>query len=102
MFQIADLLAIVAGAIAGAIAFLPFVFTLKPVLDDKQNADMLKGMVSLAVSAIALLVFTLVVFVFGEAFRMFLLGEAIGFVAFMAACTVRVAKALRDPHEVER
>lgn len=84
MFQIADLLAIVAGAIAGAIAFLPFVFTLKPVLDDKQNADMLKGMVSLAVSAIALLVFTLVVFVlFGEAFRMFLLGEAIGFVAFM-------------------
>ena len=97
MFQIADLLAIVAGAIAGAIAFLPFVFTLKPVLDDKQNADML------AVSAIALLVFTLVVFVlFGEAFRMFLLGEAIGFVAFMAACTVRVAKALRDPHEVER
>mgnify|MGYP006934220750 CR=1 FL=1 len=98
MFQIADLLAIVAGAIAGAIAFLPFVFTLKPVLDDKQNADMLKGMVSLAVSAIALLVFTLVVFVlFGEAFRMFLLGEA-----FMAACTVRVAKALRDPHEVER
>ena len=46
MFQIADLLAIVAGAIAGAIAFLPFVFTLKPVLDDKQNADMLKGMVS--------------------------------------------------------
>ena len=70
MFQIADLLAIVAGAIAGAIAFLPFVFTLKPVLDDKQNADMLKGMVSLAVSAIALLVFTLVVFVlFGEAFR---------------------------------
>ena len=89
MFQIADLLAIVAGAIAGAIAFLPFVFTLKPVLDDKQNADMLKGMVSLAVSAIALLVFTLVVFVlFGE--------------AFMAACTVRVAKALRDPHEVER
>ena len=90
MFQIADLLAIVAGAIAGAIAFLPFVFTLKPVLDDKQNADMLKGMVSLAVSAI------------GEAFRMFLLGEAIGFVAFMAACTVRVAKALRDPHEVER
>ena len=117
MFQIADLLAIVAGAIAGAIAFLPFVFTLKPVLDDKQNADMLKGMVSLAVSAIALLVFTLVVFVlFGEAFRMFLLGEAIGFggcmaarggdvlgfVAFMAACAVRVAKALRDPHEVER
>ena len=90
MFQIADLLAIVAGAIAGAIAFLPFVF-------------MLKGMVSLAVSAIALLVFTLVVFVlFGEAFRMFLLGEAIGFVAFMAACAVRVAKALRDPHEVER
>ena len=86
MFQIADLLAIVAGAIAGAIAFLPFVFTLKPVLDDKQNADMLKGMVSLAVSAIALLVFTLVVFVlFGEAFRMFLLGEAIGFVAFLAA-----------------
>ena len=69
----------------------------------RQNADMLKGMVSLAVSAIALLVFTLVVFVlFGEAFRMFLLGEAIGFVAFMAACTVRVAKALRDPHEVER
>ena len=69
MFQVADLLAIVAGAIAGAIAFLPFVFTLKPVLDDKQNADMLKGMVSLAVSAIALLVFTLVVFVlFGEAF----------------------------------
>ena len=55
MFQIADLLAIVAGAIAGAIAFLPFVFTLKPVLDDKQNADMLKGMVSLAVSAVALL-----------------------------------------------
>ena len=53
MFQIADLLAIVAGAIAGAIAFLPFVFMLKPVLDDKQNADMLKGMVSLAVSAIA-------------------------------------------------
>ena len=103
MFQIADLLAIVAGAIAGAIAFLPFVFTLKPVLDDKQNADMLKGMVSLAVSAIALLVFTLVVFaLFGEAFRMFLLGEAIGFVAFMTACTVRVAKALRDPHEVER
>ena len=42
MFQIADLLAIVAGAIAGAVAFLPFVFTLKPVLDDKQNADMLK------------------------------------------------------------
>ena len=82
MFQIADLLAIVAGVIAGAVAFLPFVFTLKPVLDDKQNADMLKGMVSLAVSAIALLVFTLVVFVlFGEAFRMFLLGEAIGFVA---------------------
>ena len=75
MFQIADLLAIVAGAIAGAVAFLPFVFTLKPVLDDKQNADMLKGMVSLAVSAIALLVFTLVVFaLFGEAFRMFLLG----------------------------
>ena len=103
MFQIADLLAIVAGAIAGAIAFLPFVFTLKPVLDDKQNADMLKGVVSLAVSAIALLVFTLVVFVlFGEAFRMFLLGEAIGFVAFMAACAVRVAKVLRDPHEVER
>lgn len=103
VFQIADLLAIVAGAIAGAIAFLPFVFTLKPVLDDKQNADMLKGMVSLAVSAIALLVFTLVVFaLFGEAFRMFLLGEAIGFVAFMVACTVRVAKALRDPHEVER
>lgn len=103
MFQIADLLAIVAGAIAGAIAFLPFVFTLKPVLDDKQNADMLRGMVSLAVSAIALLVFTLVVFaLFGEAFRMFLLGEAIGFVAFMAACTARVAKALRDPHEVER
>ena len=103
MFQIADLLAIVAGAIAGAIDFLPFVFTLKPVLDDKQNADMLKGMVSLAVSAIALLVFTLVVFaLFGEAFRMFLLGEAIGFVAFMAACAVRVAKALRDPHEVER
>ena len=103
MFQIADLLAIVAGAIAGAIAFLPFVCTLKPVLDDRQNADMLKGMVSLAVSAIALLVFTLVVFVlFGEAFRMFLLGEAIGFVAFMAACTVRVVKALRDPHEVER
>lgn len=103
VFQIADLLAIVAGAIAGAIAFLPFVFTLKPVLDDKQNADMLKGMVSLAVSAIALLVFTLIVFVlFGEAFRMFLLGEAIGFVAFMAACAVRVAKALRDPHEVER
>ena len=101
MFQIADLLAIVAGAIAGAIAFLPFVFTLKPVLDDKQNADMLKGMVSLAVSAIALLVFTLFV-LFGEAFRMFLLGEAIGFVAFMAACAVRVAKALRDPHEVER
>ena len=99
MFQIADLLAIVAGAIAGAIAFLPFVFTLKPVLDDKQNA----GMVSLAVSAVALLVFTLVVFaLFGEAFRMFLLGEAIGFVVFMAACTVRVAKALRDPHEVER
>ena len=88
MFQIADLLAIVAGAIAGAIAFLPFVFTLKPVLDDKQNADMLKGMVSLAVSAVALLVFTLVVFAL--------------FVAFMAACTVRVAKALRDPHEVER
>ena len=87
MFQIADLLAIVAGAIAGAIAFLPFVFTLKPVLDDKQNADMLKGMVSLAVSAVALLVFTLVVFaLFGEAFRMFLLGEAIGFVVFMAAC----------------
>ena len=76
MFQIADLLAIVAGAIAGAVAFLPFVFTLKPVLDDKQNADMLKGMVSLAVSAIALLVFTLVVFaLFGEAFRMFLLGR---------------------------
>ena len=50
VFQIADLLAIVAGAIAGAIAFLPFVFTLKPVLDDKQNADMLKGMVSLAFS----------------------------------------------------
>ena len=99
MFQVADLLTIVAGAIAGAIAFLPFVFTLKPVLDDKQNA----GMMSLAVSAIALLVFTLVVFaLFGEAFRMFLLGEAIGFVAFMAACTVRVAKALRDPHEVER
>ena len=94
MFQIADLLAIVAGAIAGAIAFLPFVFTLKPVLDDKQNADMLKGMVRLAVSAIALLFFTLVVFV--------LLGEAIGFVASMAACAVRVAKALRDPHEVER
>lgn len=45
MFQIADLLAIVAGAIEGAVAFLPFVFTLKPVLDDKQNADMLKGMV---------------------------------------------------------
>lgn len=102
MFQIADLLAIVAGAIAGAIAFLPFVFTLKPVLDDK-HVDMLKGMVSLAVSAVALLVFTLVVFaLFGEAFRMFLLGEAIGFVVFMAACTVRVAKALRDPHEVER
>ena len=93
MFQIADLLAIVAGAIAGAIAFLPFVFTLKPVLDDKQNADMLKGMVSLAVSAVALLVFTLVVFaLFGEAFRMFLLGEAIGFVAFMAACTVRAPR----------
>ena len=103
MFQIADLLAIVAGAIAGAIAFLPFVFTLKPVLDDRRNAGLLTGMVCLAVSAIALLAFTLVVFVlFGEAFRMFLLGEAIGFVAFMAACTVRVAKALRDPHEVER
>ena len=103
MFQIADLLAIVAGAIAGAVAFGPFVFSLKPGLDAKQNAGMVKGMVSLAVSAVALLVFTLVVFaLFGEAFRMFLLGEAIGFVAFMAACTVRVAKALRDPHEVER
>ena len=103
MFQIANLVAIVAGAIAGAVAFLPFIFTLKPVLEGKQNADMLKGMVSLAVSAIALLVFTLVVFVlFGEAFRMFLLGEAIGFVACMVACTVRVARALRDPHEVER
>ena len=33
---------------------------------------------------------------------MFLLGEAIGFVVSMAACAVRVAKALRDPHEVER
>ena len=103
MFQIADLIAIVAGAIAGAIAFNHFVFTLMPVLVDILIAVMLMGLVRLAVSAVALLVFTLVVFaLFGEAFRMFLLGEAIGFVAFMAACTVRVAKALRDPQEVER
>ena len=103
MFAISDLPVIVAGVIAGAIAYVPFLVALKPVLSHKQNADMLRGMIGLAVSAIALLVFTLVVYaLFGEAFRMFLLGEAIGFVVFMAICTVRVVKALRDPQEVER
>lgn len=103
MFAVSNLPVIVAGAVAGAIAYVPFLVALKPVLNHKQNADMLKGMIGLAVSAIALLAFTLIVYaLFGEAFRMFLLGEAIGFVVFMAACSVRVVKALRDPQEVER
>ena len=103
VFAISDPLAIVAGVIAGAVAYVPFLVVLKPVLNHRQNADMLKGMVGLAVSAIALLVFTLVVYaLFGEAFRRFLLGEAIGFVVFMAICSYRVVKALRDPQEVER
>lgn len=103
VFDASDLPFIVAGIVAGAIAYVPFLVVLKPVLNHKRNADMLKGMVGLAVSAIALLVFTLVVYaLFGEAFRMFLLGEAIGFVAFMAVCSYRVVKALRDPQEVER
>lgn len=103
MFVVSDLPAIIAGAIAGAIAYIPFLVVLKPVLNHKQNADMLKGMVGLAVSAIALVAFTLIVYaLFGEAFRMFLLGEAIGFVVFMAVCSYRVVKALRDPQEVER
>lgn len=103
MFAVSDLPVIVAGAVAGAVAYVPFLVALKPVLNHKQNADMLKGMIGLAVSAIALLAFTLIVYaLFGEAFRIFLLGEAIGFVVFMAACSVRVVKALRDPQEVER
>ena len=83
VFAISDPLAIVAGVIAGAVAYVPFLVVLEPVLNHRQNADMLKGM-------------------FGEAFRMFLLGEAIGFVVFMAICSYRVVKALRDPQEVER
>ncbi len=86
---------IAAGVVAGVVAFVPFFAVLKPVLDGKQNADMLKGMVSLAVSAIALLAFTLIVFaVFGVAFQMFLLGEAVGFVGFMLAFTVVLARHL--------
>lgn len=103
MFQPSDIPFLAVGVVAGAVAYLPFLVALKPVLGHKQNADMLKGMIGLAVSAIALLAFTLIVFaLFGEAFRIFLLGEAIGFVVFMAACSVRVVKALRDPQEVER
>ncbi len=86
---------VIAGVAAGAVAFAPFFFVLRPVLDGKQNADMLKGMVSLAVSAIALLVFTLVVYaVFGVAFQMFLLGEAVGFTGCMLAFTAVLLKVL--------
>ncbi len=86
---------VAAGVVAGVVAFVPFFAVLKPVLDGNQNADMLKGMVSLAVSAIALLAFTLIVFaVFGVVFQMFLLGEAIGFVGFMLAFTAVLLKRL--------
>ncbi len=85
----------IAGFIAGAIAFLPFPLAIAPVVFGKQNADMLKGMMSLAVSAIALLVFTLIVYaVFGVAFRMFLVGEAAGFVGFMLGFAVVVVRYL--------
>lgn len=103
MFQLTDMPFVAAGIIAGAIAYLPFLKVLAPVINGGQNADMLKGMMSLAVSAISLLVFTLIVFaLFGEAFRMFLLGEAVGFIAVMALSCVRVVRGLREPHEVER
>lgn len=86
---------VAAGVVAGVVAFVPFFAVLKPVLDGNQNADMLKGMVSLAVSAIALLAFTLIVFaVFGVVFQMFLLGEAVGFVGFMLAFTAVLLKRL--------
>lgn len=86
---------VAAGVVAGVVAFVPFLAVLKPVLDGNQNADMLKGMVSLAVSAIALLAFTLIVFaVFGVVFQMFLLGEAVGFVGFMLAFTAVLLKRL--------
>ena len=98
-----DIPFIAAGIVAGAVAYVPFLKVLAPVIKGGQNADMLKGMLSLAVSAVALLAFTLVVFaLFGEAFRMFLLGEAVGFIATMAVSCVRVVRSLREPHEVER
>jgi Mg2+ and Co2+ transporter CorA len=103
VFQPTAVLFIIAGAIGGVIAFGPFYLTLKPVLSNKQNADMLKGMGSLAISAIALLVFTLIVYaLFGMAFQMFLLGEAIGFVAALLCFTVAVVLKLKEPGKVER
>ena len=86
---------LIGGIIVGAGSFAPFPLAIAPVVFGKQNADMLKGMASLAVSAIALLAFTLIVYaVFGEAFRMFLVGEAVGFVSFMLGFAVVVVRHL--------
>ena len=85
----------IAGFIAGAVAFLPFPLTLAPVVSGKQNADMLKGVVGLAVSIFALIFFSLIVYaVFGAVFRMFFFGEAAGFVGCMLAFSVIVVRYL--------
>ena len=98
-----DIPFIACGIVAGVLAYLPLPLVLKPVIDNRHNASMLMGALSIAISAVALVLFTLVVFaLFGEAFRPFLAGEAIGFIAFMAVHTVRVVLDLREPHEVER
>lgn len=56
---------------------------------------MLKGVLSLAVSILALILFSLIVFaVFGAVFRMFFFGEAAGFVGCMLAFTVIVVRYL--------
>lgn len=96
MLNMAGIPFAICGVAAGIIAYLPLPLVLKPVMENRQNASMLMGVLALALSVAALVLFTLGVFaLFGEAFRMFLAGEGIGFIAIMAVHTVRVVQSVR-------
>lgn len=70
------------GAIVGAIAFLPLLLALLPVLRRRADANMVKGMIGVAASFALLLVSVVVVhLLFEGALVPFLVGELAGFFA---------------------
>lgn len=85
---------VVAGVVVGVFAFLPMWLALKPVLRRGRDANMTKGMLSVAASFVALLLGIIVVHVlFHGVLVAFVAGEIGGFAgSVVVACLVIAAE----------